>query len=102
MTYGMSIFTVRSRSASMNSLDCSLRYSGSLVWPMMTVSISVCANFFGLILCSCDAPSRSYRNATSSFSTSMNSIMPRLATLNSPSKLNARGSLSLPNSAILR
>ena len=32
----------------------------------------------------------------------MNSMMPRLAMLNSPSKLNARGSLSLPYSAILR
>ena len=38
----------------MNSFDCSLRYSGSFVWPMMTVSMSVWANFFGLILCSCD------------------------------------------------
>ena len=57
--YGMSILTVRSRSASMNSLFCSFLYSGSLVWPMITSSMSVCANFFGLILCSCDAPSRS-------------------------------------------
>ena len=64
--------------------------------------MSVWANFFGLILCSCDAPSRSYRNATSSFSTSMNSTMPRLAMFNSPSKLNARGSQSVPYSAILR
>jgi hypothetical protein len=32
---------------------------------MITSSMSVCANFFGLILCSCEAPSRSYRNATS-------------------------------------
>jgi hypothetical protein len=37
-----------------------------------------------------------------SLSTSMNSMMPRLATLNSPSKLNARGSLSVPSSAIFR
>jgi len=29
-------------------------------------------------------------------------MQPRLAMLNSPSKLNARGSLSDPNSAILR
>ena len=35
-------------------------------------------------------------------STSTNSIMPRLATLNSPSKLKARGSESDPYSAILR
>ena len=32
----------------------------------------------------------------------MNSMMPRLAMLNSPSKLKARGSLSVPYSAILR
>ena len=57
--YGMSIFTVRSRSASMNSLFWSFLYSGSLVCPMMTSSMSVCGNFFGLILCSCEAPSRS-------------------------------------------
>ena len=57
--YGMSIFTVRSRSASMNSLDSSFLYSASLVWPRITSSMSVWANFFGLILCSCDAPSRS-------------------------------------------
>jgi hypothetical protein len=50
----------------------------------------------GLDLVFLEAPSRSYRNATSSFSTSTNSIMPRLATLNSPSKLNARGSESEP------
>ncbi len=43
----------------MNSFDWSLRYSGSLVWPMITSSMSVCGNFFGLILCSWVAPSRS-------------------------------------------
>ncbi len=57
--YGMSILMVRSRSASMNSLARSFLYSASLVCPRMTSSMSVCANFFGLILCSCDAPSRS-------------------------------------------
>ncbi len=55
----MSIFTVRSRSASMNSFDWSFLYSGSLVCPMMTSSMSVCGNFLGLILCSWVAPSRS-------------------------------------------
>ncbi len=57
--YGMSIFTVRSRRASMNSFDWSFRYSGSFVWPTITSSMSVCGNFFGLILCSCVAPRRS-------------------------------------------
>ena len=56
----------------------------------------VCANFLGLIMCSWLAPRRSYKNATSSLSTSTNSIMPRLATQNSPSKLKARGSESEP------
>ena len=98
----MSILIVRSRNASISSLFCRRLYSGSLVCPMMTSSMSVCANFFGLILCSWLAVSRSYKNATSSFSTSMNSMMPRLAMQNSPSKLNARGSLSVPSSAILR
>src|SRR5574337_1088580 len=51
----MSILTVRSRSASMNSLLRSFLYSASFVWPMITSSMSVWANFFGLILCSCDA-----------------------------------------------
>jgi hypothetical protein len=59
VTYGTSILTVRSRSASMNSFFCSGRYSGPLVWPRITSSMSVWANFLGLILCSCDAPSRS-------------------------------------------
>src|SRR5213080_4753736 len=85
----------------MNSLFCNRLYSGSLVCPRITSSMSVWANFFGLILCSCDAPSRSYRNATSSLSTSMNSTIPRLAMFSSPSKLKARGSESLPYSAIL-
>src|SRR5258708_2980840 len=96
----MSIFTVRSRRASMNSLFCRRRYSGSLVCPRITSSMSVWANFFGLILCSWLAPSRSYRNATSSFSTSMNSTSPRLAMFSSPSKLNARGSEAEPYSPI--
>ena len=56
VTYGTSILTVRSRSASMNSLFCSRRYSGSFVWPRITSSMSVWANFFGLILCSWLAP----------------------------------------------
>ena len=43
----------------MNSLDCSFLYSGSLVWPTITSSMSVCANFLGLILCSWLAPSKS-------------------------------------------
>ena len=43
----------------MNSLLRSFLYSASFVWPMMTSSMSVCANFFGLILRSCVAPSRS-------------------------------------------
>ncbi len=100
--YGMSILMVRSRRASMNSLFRSFLYSASLVWPMITSSMCVCANFFGLIMCSWVAPKRSYKKATSSFSTSTNSMMPRLATLNSPSKLKARGSESEPYSAILR
>jgi len=86
----------------MNSLFCSVRYSGSLVWPMITSSMSVWGNFFGLMVCSWLAPSRSYRKATSSLRTSMNSTRPRLAMLNSPSKLKARGSESEPYSAILR
>ena len=45
----------------MNSLFCSRRYSGSFVWPMITSSISVWANFFGLMRCSWLAPSRSYK-----------------------------------------
>ncbi len=40
----------------MNSLDWSFLYSGSLVCPMMTSSMSVWANFLGLILCSWLAP----------------------------------------------
>jgi hypothetical protein len=55
----MSILIVRSRNASISSLFCSFLYSGSFVCPMITSSMSVCANFFGLILCSCDALSRS-------------------------------------------
>src|SRR5574342_106515 len=51
----MSILIVRSRSASMYSLFSRRRYSASLVWPMMTSSMSVWANFLGLILCSCEA-----------------------------------------------
>ena len=43
----------------MNSLDWSFLYSGSLVWPMITSSMSVWANFLGLILCSWLAPRRS-------------------------------------------
>ena len=57
--YGTSIFTVRSRKASMSSFCWRRRYSGSFVWARMTSSMSVWANFFGLIECSCDAPSRS-------------------------------------------
>ena len=40
----------------MNSLFCSRRYSGSFVWPTITSSISVWANFFGLMRCSWLAP----------------------------------------------
>jgi hypothetical protein len=46
--YGTSILIVRSRSASMNSFDWSFRYSGSFVWPRITSSIAVCANFLRL------------------------------------------------------
>ena len=43
----------------MNSLDWSFLYSGSLVCPTITSSMSVWANFLGLILCSWLAPRRS-------------------------------------------
>ena len=48
--YGMSIFTVRSRRASMNSLYWSFLNSGSLVCPMMTSSMSVCGELLRLDL----------------------------------------------------
>ena len=47
----MSTLIVRSLKASMNSLLNNFRYSASFVCPMITSSISVCGNFFGLILC---------------------------------------------------
>ncbi len=49
----------KSFNASMNSLCWSLRYSGSFVWPRITSSMSIWANFLDLTLCSWEAPSRS-------------------------------------------
>ena len=65
--------------------------------------MSVWANFFGLILCSWLAPEQvvQERDVQLQHFDELDRC-PRLAMLNSPSKLNARGSLSLPYSAILR
>ncbi len=38
----------------MNSLFKRRLYSASLVWPMITSSMSVWANFLGLMRCSCE------------------------------------------------
>ena len=75
--------------------------SGKLAKSLMTATLYQHASRFAQRIF--DRRARSERwPALTSLSTSMNSTSPRLAMLSSPSKLNARGSLSLPYSAILR
>ncbi len=65
--------------------------------------MSVCANFFGLILCSCEGTEEVVEERDVELEhLDVDSTMPRFAMFSSPSKLNARGSESEPNSAILR